>query len=135
MKIGPADELPKRISSPGDASHNQAPDYADGFHFGSYGRVIAAGDHRGRGGRDADIVARGSRLDESTYAELELRREDYWEETGAYTRIVATLALAAPVFHYDGQFDVNMGLRNLYIEESGLGHQAAGLGGLADVPR
>ncbi len=112
---------PKKTSGPGDAAFNRPPDYADGFHFGSYGRVIAGGDHRGRAGRDGDIVARGSRLDESTYAELELRREDYWEATGAYTRIVATLAVAAPVFHYTGTFDVNMGLRNLYIEESGLG--------------
>lgn len=100
---------------------NRPPDYADGFHFGSYGRVIAGGDHRGRAGRDADIVARGSRLDESNYAELELRREDYWEATGAYTRIVATMAFASPLFHYNGQFAAKLGLRNLYIEESGLG--------------
>jgi maltoporin len=100
---------------------NRPPDYADGFHFGSYGRVIAGGDHRGRAGRDADIVARGSRLDESNYAELELRREDYWKATGAHTRIVATMAFANPMFHYNGQFAARLGLRNLYIEESGLG--------------
>lgn len=105
----------------GDSGDNRSPDYADGFHFGSYGRVIAGGDHRGRAGRDGDIVARGSRLDESNYAELELRREDYWKETGAYTRIVATMALANPIFHYNGQFAAKLGLRNLYIEESGLG--------------
>jgi len=105
----------------GDSRDNRSPDYADGFHFGSYGRVIAGGDHRGRAGRDGDIVARGSRLDESNYAELELRREDYWKETGAYTRIVATVAFGNPVFHYNGQFAAKIGLRNLYIEESGLG--------------
>lgn len=105
----------------GDSTDNRSPDYADGFHFGSYGRVIAGGDHRGRAGRDADIVARGSRLDESNYAELELRREDYWKATGAYTRIVATMAFANPLFHYNGKFDATLGLRNLYIEESGLG--------------
>lgn len=112
---------PKKTSAPEDAAFNRPPDYADGFHFGSYGRVIAGGDHRGRAMRDADIVAHGSRLDEQTYAELELRREDYFPGTDAYTRIVATLAVAAPVFHYDSRFDINMGLRNLYIEESGLG--------------
>ena len=112
---------PKSKKALGDVAHNRPPDYADGFHFGSYGRVIAGGDHRGRAGRDGDIVARGSRLDESTYAELELRREDYWEQTGAYTRIVATMAFAHPVFHYNGQFDAKLGLRNLYIEEIGLG--------------
>lgn len=104
-----------------DPAHNRPPGYADGFHFGSYGRVVAAGDHRGRAPRDGDIVARGSRLDESSYLELELRREDYWESTDAYTRIVATLAIAHPVFHYTGQFNLNAGMRNLYIEESGLG--------------
>jgi maltoporin len=97
------------------------PGFADGFHFGSYGRVSAAGDLRGRPGRDADIVGRGSRFDESTYAELELRREDYWKETGASTRIVATLAVRHPIFHYDADFDATIALRNLYIEEIDLG--------------
>lgn len=105
----------------GESADQRPPDYAEGFHFGSYGRVIAGGDHRGRAGRDADIVSRGSRLDESNYAELELRREDHWEETGAYTRIVATLAVANPMFHYDGKFAAKLGMRNLYIEETGLG--------------
>lgn len=105
----------------GDADHNRPPDYADGFHFGSYGRVVAGAHHNGRAGRDGDIVARGSRLDETTYAELELRREDYWEAADAYTRIVATIAFASPLFHQTGNFAANLGVRNLYIEESGLG--------------
>jgi hypothetical protein len=104
-----------------DPDFNRPPDYADGFHFGSYGRVMAGGDHKGRPGRDGDIVSRGSRLDESTYVELELRREDYWEATDSYTRIVALVAFAHPLFHYNSNFDANMGFRNLYIESSGLG--------------
>ncbi len=115
----PASEPPPPADGPKDP--NQPPGYADGFHFGSYGRVIAGGDATGRPGRDADIVARGSRLDESNYAELELRREDYWKKTGAYTRIVATAAFANPFFHYNGQFAAAVALRNLYIEETGLG--------------
>ena len=114
-----AAEPPPPPSGPKDP--NQPPGFADGFHFGSYGRVIAGGDATGRPGRDADIVARGSRLDESNYAELELRREDYWKKTGAYTRIVATTAFANPVFHYNGQFAASIALRNLYLEETGLG--------------
>ena len=110
---------PKPVGSARDGQ--RAPNYADGFHFGSYGRVVAAGDLRGRAGRDSDIVARGSRWDESTYAELELRREDYWEQTGAHTRVVATVALAHPIFHYNGEFDASIALRNLYIEEMDLG--------------
>jgi len=115
----PIDKAPPEPTGPKDP--NQPPGYADGFHFGSYGRVIAGGDAAGRAGRNADIVARGSRLDESNYAELELRREDYWKKTGAYTRIVATTAFANPVFHYNGQFAATIALRNLYIEETGLG--------------
>ena len=106
---------------PGPKDPNQPPGYADGFHFGSYGRIVAGGDAAGRAGRDADIIARGSRLDESNYAELELRREDYWKKTGAYTRIVATTAFANPVFHYNGEFNAKIALRNLYVEETGLG--------------
>ena len=105
----------------GPKDPNQPPGYADGFHFGSYGRIVAGGDAAGRAGRNADIIARGSRLDESNYAEIELRREDYWKKTGAYTRIVATSAFANPVFHYNGEFDAKIALRNLYIEETGLG--------------
>ena len=97
------------------------PDYADGFHFGSYGRVVAAGDGRGRPGREADIVSWGSRFDEQTYAELELRREDYWKATGAYTRAVATIAFTHPIFHYNGDFNAKLAIRNLYMEETGLG--------------
>lgn len=82
--------------------------------------MIAGTDFRGRPGRDADIVARGSRLDEGNYVELELRREDYWEKTQAQSRVVATLALANPVFHYNGDFNVTMAVRNLFIEERDL---------------
>ncbi len=95
----------------------------DVFSFGSYGRMIMATDGRGGPGRDADIVARGSRLDEYNYVELELRREDAWVKTGARTRVVATLAVANPVFHYNGQFDIRMAVRNLYIQEQGLIHK------------
>jgi maltoporin len=118
-----AEEPPPPVVSgdPTATADNRPPNYADGFHFGSYGRVLAGGDHRGRPGRSADIVAYGSRIDEGTYAELELRREDYWEETGAFTRIVSTVAFAHPIFHYDAQFDATLAIRNLYIEESGLG--------------
>jgi len=91
------------------------------FAFGSYGRVIAATDFRGRPGRDADIVAHGSRLDESNYVELELRREDTWEKTGTTSRVVATVALAHPIFHYNGVFDASIALRNLYLEGRDLG--------------
>lgn len=97
------------------------------FQFGSYGRVIASVDGRGRSGRDADLVARGSRLDEGNYAELELRREDDWRKSEAddtvTTRIVTTTAFADPLFHSSGKFDATIAVRNLYIEERGIGSE------------
>ncbi|MBI4701118.1 MAG: carbohydrate porin [Deltaproteobacteria bacterium] len=98
-----------------------------GFFFGSYGRVVAASDGRGRPGRDADIVAHGSRLDHSNYVELELRRDDYWEPADASTRFVSTLAIGNPIFHYAGDFDTSLAVRNLYLEERDLGAQGLSL--------
>lgn len=92
-----------------------------GFFFSSYGRMITATDFHGRPGRDADIVAHGSRLDESNYVELTLRRDDAWSKTDSTTRLVATLAVANPVFHYNGEFNLKAAIRNLYLEESDLG--------------
>jgi hypothetical protein len=90
------------------------------FSFGSYGRVVVASDGRGGSGRNADVVAYGSRIDEGTYAELELRRVDDWSPS-ITSRIVTTLALAGPLFHYDGRFDARIAVRNLYVEERGIG--------------
>lgn len=108
------------VTADADAEEVDAP-HVGAFSFGSYGRVIAATDARGGPGRDADIVAHGSRLDESNYVELELRRDDEWAKTGASTRLVATLAIAHPVFHYDGEFDIDMAVRNLYLQTDDLG--------------
>ncbi len=91
------------------------------FEFGSYGRVIAAVNGGGGPGRDADIVAHGSRMDEDNYAEAELRREDDWDKTGIHTNVVITLAIASPVFHWSGDFELNAAIRNLYLEAKNVG--------------
>lgn len=96
------------------------------FEFGSYGRVMTSLDGRGGPGRDADLVAHGTRLDEDTYAELEFRREDRWTLKGAdpvTTRIVATMAIGEPIFHSSGRFDAKLAVRNLYIEERDIGYK------------
>jgi maltoporin len=85
------------------------------FEFGSYGRVNVASDLRGRTGRGADIVAYGSRVDDDSYAELELRREDTFEG-GIRSRVVATLALFPPFFHFSGVPDDKFGVRQLYAQ-------------------
>ncbi len=119
-------EAPAEAGSATDESKagkpaEKAKPHEGSFSFGSYGRVIAATDGTGRPGRNADIVGQGSRLDHSNYVELELRRDDHWAKVGADTRFVATLALGHPVFHYDGDFDAQFAVRNLYMEEKDLG--------------
>jgi len=92
--------------------------------------VATSVDGRGGPGREADIVAHGSRLDEDSYAELEFRREDRWMLKGydpATTRVVATLAVADPLFHSSGNFAAKMAVRNLYIEERDIGTKGLAL--------
>ena len=129
-----APEVEKKDDKAGDAAADAKDDAKDtkpeepkekphqgSFEFGSYGRVVAAWNGEGGPGRDADIAARGSRMDESVYTELELRREDDWDVTGIHTNIVATLAIASPIFHYDGDFDIAMAVRNLFLEARNIG--------------
>lgn len=108
-------------SDPDDAPEAAAaaPDpvqqFLNGFHFGSYGRIVAASDLRGMTGRQSRVVSFAPRVDEDdTYAELELRRED--RMFGVDTRIVATVAYGGPLFHYDGEFSERIAIRNLFAE-------------------
>ncbi len=85
------------------------------FYFGSYGRIIAASDLDGRLGRQSRLTAWAPRVDEDdTYAEIELRREDHF--AGMDTQIVATVAFGGPLFHFDGEFDEVIAIRNLFAE-------------------
>ena len=85
------------------------------FEFGSYGRVNVGSDLRGGTGRDPNIVAHGSRLEAASYAELEFRREDTFSEK-IRTRIVTTLALFPPFFHFSGKIDNAIAVRQLYAQ-------------------
>lgn len=102
---------------PRDERRSEGADFWSGFQFGSYGRVVAASDLQGRTGHQARIVAFAPRIDEDdTYAEVELRREDRFGDVS--TRIVATVAYAGPLFHYDGDFSERIAIRNLFAETS-----------------
>lgn len=103
-----------RAAAAQDAAPAAASEHEGSFSFGSYGRVNAASDLRGGTGRDADIVAHHPRIDEDTYAEIELRRDDRWGTVSS--RIVSTLAVTGPLFHFDGQFDAKFAVRNLFGE-------------------
>jgi hypothetical protein len=83
------------------------------FEFGSYGRIGIASDLRGGTGRQANIVAYGTRIDEPSYAELELRREDTFKDA-ITNKMVATLALFPPFFHFSGDMANAIAVRNLY---------------------
>ncbi len=85
------------------------------FEFGSYGRVGIASDLRGGTGRQANVVAYGTRIDEDSYAELELRREDTFKDD-IHTKVVATLALFPPFFHFSGDIANAIAVRNLYAQ-------------------
>jgi hypothetical protein len=87
------------------------------FEFGSYGRVGIASDLRGGLGRPANIVAYGTRIDEDSYAELELRREDTFKDQ-ITNKMVATLALFPPFFHFSGDMANAIAVRNLYDQGS-----------------
>jgi maltoporin len=86
-----------------------------GFDFGSYGRVGAGTDLKGSTPRTVNVVAHGPRIIENTYVELDLYYSANPTEN-LYLRIVTTPALTGDLFHYSGDFDVGLALRNLYAE-------------------
>ncbi|MFI5299460.1 MAG: carbohydrate porin [Polyangiales bacterium] len=93
------------------------------FAYGSYGRMNIASDLRGGEGRQANIVSHGTRIDEDSYAELQLERRDHFAASygdGVDTRIVTTIAFAGPFFHATGDFNANIAVRNLYAEATGM---------------
>ncbi len=85
------------------------------FEFGSYGRVQMASDGRGGTGREANVVAHGNRIDEDSYAELELRREDQFAP-GVTSKVVTTLGFFPPFFHFSGDATQAIAIRNLYAQ-------------------
>ena len=97
------------------------PNVGGEFSFGSYGRVVTASDLRGGSGVQSNIVTHGTRIDESTYAELQLERRDVYP-TGAWSKVVSTLGIAGPLFHETGDFDAKIAVRNLYAEAGGMFH-------------
>jgi maltoporin len=106
---------PASVTNPlreADATAPTPPDTGH-FEFGSYGRVRVASDGRGGTGRDANIVSHGDRIDEESYAELEMRREDTFSD-GIKNKVVATLALFPPFFHFSGTATQQIAIRNLY---------------------
>jgi len=97
----------------------EAPPPAPALQFGSYGRVVGASDLSGRTGRNTDLVRFGTRLDESTYAELNLSRLQ--PVAGRDVKVVFTLALFGPLFHFDGDASDVLAVRQAFAEVADVG--------------
>lgn len=113
------------LSASALTSHVHAEE-AEGFHFGSYGRIRSATDLQGGGPQYANLVGHGSRLDLDPYLELELRNTQYPEKDNKAlrVRVVSTLAVAGDPFHYTGNWEANTAVRNMFVDVRGVGHDA-----------
>lgn len=102
-----------------------AAEEAEGFHFGSYGRVRTATDLRGGGPQWGNLVAHGSRLDLDPYLELEFRNTQFPDEKdpNLRVRVISTLAIAGDPFHYTGKWEAHTALRNMFVDVKGVGHE------------
>lgn len=94
-----------------------AEDPETSFTLGSYGRAQASTDLAGGRGEPTNIVAFGPRLEADPYAELDLgfRRDT---DDGAVFRALFTPAVSGDPFHYDGEWDADLAVRNLFAEAS-----------------
>ncbi len=90
----------------------------DGFQFGSYGRIQATTDFDGHSGQGVNVVSHGPRLLEGPYAELDFGYGMHHKD-GFGVRIQITLALFEEFFHFTGDLDQRLALRNLYAEADG----------------
>ena len=83
--------------------------------LGSYGRVQVSADAAGAQGDPTRLVAHGTRLEAEPYVEIDLG----WRLTtpeGATFHAVVTPALSGPLFHYDGAFEADLAVRNLFVQ-------------------
>lgn len=89
--------------------------------LGSYGRIQASTDLQGGEGDAVDVVSHGTRLEKDPYLELDVvfGKEVQGADRTALFEVVITPALSGEVFHYDGEWDADLALRNLYAEARG----------------
>jgi hypothetical protein len=94
-----------------------------GFDFGSYGRINLGTDGRGHEGFATNVVSHGSRLEEPAYLELSF----YYSrliggDPKKRWRVVLVPAFASgDLFHYTGDLDNHITVRNAYVETQNLG--------------
>lgn len=88
--------------------------------IGSYGRADAATRLDGQGGETVTVVSHPGRLHADPYLELDLAW-DFEADDGARFRSLVTPALTGDLFHYTGEFDAALAVRNLYVEADRFG--------------
>ncbi len=111
------------VSGDGDSTADKVLNYInDRFRFGSYGRVQPSMNPADlSSGRQISIVSPRPRVDEGTYVELTLGYTPYRDEDGTEVEVLTTLALDGnKLFHFDGDWDANLAIRNLYVEARNL---------------
>jgi len=86
------------------------------FRFGSYGRVVQGIDPGNGTGRQVRIISRPPRLLEQSYVELDFGYRQVWTPTDTAFDARMTVAMANDLFHFNGNFDTQFAIRNLYLE-------------------
>ena len=86
------------------------------FQFGSYGRVTASSDTTGGGGQSPRVVAYGPRVLEGSYSEIDFAYRHALASTGAAFDTHLTLGFGEQLFHFNGEFESQVAIRNLYLE-------------------
>ncbi len=92
----------------------------DDFIFGSYGRIGISSDGDGAAGQNAQLVGYGPRLAEQNYLELDFGLWAF-KHKHARVKIMSGLAFGDAFFHYNGDWNAQVSLRQLYLEADQLG--------------
>lgn len=113
-----ADEAKKAADEAKTSDAQKTNYFSDHFRFGSYGRVQPSMNPDGmKTGRQPRIVYPSPRVDEASYVELTLGYTPYENEDGTIVDIITTLAIdGGKLFHYTGDWDEGLAIRNLYAE-------------------
>lgn len=91
----------------------EPPAAAADVRLGTFGRVQASSDLTGGEGNAVNVVDFQSRLEKSPYMELDVAFTQPDDQGGAFMA-VTTVALAGDLFHYTGEWDADLAVRNLY---------------------
>lgn len=95
-----------------------APAAAADFKIGSYGRMGASGNFEGGQGEVAQVASFGDRLQLPPYVELDFTLSEAAAD-GARFKAVFTPAIAGDPFHYTGEWEADLAVRNAYAEATG----------------